>query len=259
MFEVYRLSETEIMFFALVLIRVTSCLVALPIYGTRTIPAPAKVLLGLAVVFVLFPVVRPQLPVGSEWTENIVLLSAREAFIGLLMGFVARMIFFAVEVAGQIVGFSMGLSAAQLVNPAFGESSSVVEQFKGIMAILLFLAINGHHLYFEAMYQSFQLAPAGQMRFGALAMASLSGLLSETFQIAMKLAGPMTIIMVLLNLAVGVIGKFVPQINVFVVSFSVSILGGLFVFAVSLPLILHVLETDMFQMTSHMFEFVKGF
>jgi flagellar biosynthetic protein FliR len=231
----------------------------MPIFGTRLVPVYAKVLFGLALTLIVFPIVRIKVPATQGFSEDLIALCAREALVGVMMGFVARMIFFAVEVAGQMVGFSMGLSAAQLMNPAFGESSAVIEQFKNIMAILLFLVINGHHLYIEALFKSYDLAPVGILSFGTAATASLAKTVQEVFLIALKLAGPMIAVMVMMNLAVGVIGKFVPQINVFVVSFSVTILGGLFVFIMSLPLVLHVLEADMFQMTSRIFDVVKGF
>jgi flagellar biosynthetic protein FliR len=175
------------------------------------------------------------------------------------MGFLARMILMTAEIAGQILSFSMGLSAAQLVNPAFGESSSIMEQFEVVLATLLFLAINGHHMFFEALYRSFELAPLGAMGIKPEAINSVQLMASEIFGIGIKMAGPMIAVVLFLNIALGVIGRAVPQINVFVISFPVNILVGLFILMVSIPLLLTVMEADFASLGAQMMTFVKGF
>src|ERR1700677_1911891 len=145
--------------FALVLVRISSMFVTMPIVGTRMVPNQVKILLSVATAFVLFPFLRTHSQLALSWKDDLILLILREAFLGVFMGFLCRMIFMSVEMAGQILSFSIGLSAAQLVNPSFGESSSVMEQFEIVLGTLIFLGINGHHVFFEALYRSFELAP----------------------------------------------------------------------------------------------------
>src|SRR5579871_5013269 len=103
MFEVYRFSEREIILFALMLVRISSCLVILPIFGNRNVPNQIKVLLSLAVTFILFPIMQRNFSLPLKWQDDIILFVGREAICGLFMGFLARLIFIGVEAAGQIL------------------------------------------------------------------------------------------------------------------------------------------------------------
>jgi flagellar biosynthetic protein FliR len=260
LFEVYRFNETEIALFALMLIRISSCIAVMPIFGIKHVPAQVKVLLALLLTFVLFPVlIRGSVVPAVSWREDIILLVMREAFLGLFMGFLTRMIFIAVEVTGQLLGFSMGFSAAQLVNPASGEASTVMEQFETVLATLLFLSINGHHMLLEAIYRSFDLAPLARLSVHPQGMLSLSSLVHQVFVIGLKLAAPMIAVILFLNIALGVVGRAVPQINVFVISFPINIMVGLFVFIVSIPMLLTVLQSDFVEMGAEIFSYIKGF
>lgn len=258
MFEIYHFSEAEIALFALILVRVSSMMVTLPIFGTRTVPNQVKILLSFAITFILFPLIL-HTATPHKYGDEFILLILREAFIGVFMGFLTRMIFMAVQIAGQILSFSIGLSAAQLVNPAFGDTSSIVEQFEVVLATLLFLAINGHHMFFEALYSSFDLAPVGLLGLKPAALNSVTIMAARVFEIGVKMAGPMMAVVLFLNISLGVIGRAVPQINVFIVSFPVNILVGLFIFMVSIPICLSVMETDFAILGGQVLAFIKGF
>jgi flagellar biosynthetic protein FliR len=244
MFEIYKFGEAEIILFALIFMRVSTMLVTMPVIGGRSIPNIAKVLLSFSVSLVLIPFVKTTGPQSLSWKADLLILFGREALVGLFMGFLARVMFMTVEIAGQILSFSMGLSAAQLVNPNFGESSSVMEQFETVLGTLIFLVINGHHMFFEALYRSFQLAPVGLLTLNVGTLGSVTTMAQDAFSIAIKLAGPMIAVILFLNVALGIVGRAVPQINVFVISFPVNILVGLFIFMVSIPLLLTVMESD---------------
>jgi len=258
-FEIYHFNETDILSFALMMVRVSSCLVLMPIFGSRLIPPPAKILLSLVVSMVLFPVMKHNFVTPASWSDDMILLVMREAFLGLFMGFLTRLLFLGVEVAGQILSFTMGFSAVSLLNPTFGEQNTLMEQFETTLATLLFLAINGHHMLFEAIYRSFELAPLGVLSVNVKAFASVTLLVSEIFTIGVKLAGPMIAVILFLNIALGIVGRAVPQINVFVISFPVNILVGLFVFMVSIPLLLTVFETDAVHIGGEILTFIKDF
>ena len=258
-FEVYHFNEMEIIAFGLMFLRISSCLVLMPIFGSKLVPAPTKALLSLVVVFVLFPVLKSSQVLPHTWKDDLFLLALREIFVGVLLGFLTRFIFMGVEVAGQILSLTMGLSAVQLINPTFSESSTIMEQFETVLATLLFLALNGHHFLFEALFHSFQLAPIGVLSLSQHALAETNSLVQEVFIIGIKLAGPMIAVTLFLNIALGIVGRAVPQINVFIISFPINILVGLFVFMVSIPLLINVLDTDFSNISEHIFLFLKGF
>ena len=231
----------------------------MPIFGSKLVPAPRKALLSLVVAMVLFPVLKSSQILPLTWKDDLIFLAMREVFVGVFLGFLTRFIFMGVEVAGQILSLTMGLSAVQLINPTFSESSTIMEQFETVLATLLFLALNGHHFLFEALFRSFQLAPVGALSLSTQALSQTTILVQEVFVIGIKLAGPMIAVTLFLNIALGIVGRAVPQINVFIISFPVNILVGLFVFMVSIPLLITVLDTDFSTMSEHIFVFLKGF
>src|SRR5205085_9151791 len=139
-----------------------------------------------------------QFDVSPTWRDEIIVLVLREALLGVFMGFLGRMMFMAMEIAGQLLGFSLGFSAVQLINPTFGESSTMMEQFQTVLGTLVFLAINGHHMFIEAIYRSFELAPLGHLSANTKAMASLTLLAQQVFLIAIKLSGPMIAVILFL-------------------------------------------------------------
>lgn len=259
MFEIYKFSEHELVLFSLMLIRISACLVAMPLFSATTIPAQVKILLSLMLTFVVFMSQKQQMAILSFQMEDLILLSAREAFIGTFIGFLARGIFWAVQVAGQILGFSMGFSSAQIFNPALGGTGTMLEEFQNILAILLFLVINGHHWLIEGIVQSFQLAPLAKLGINPEVLLGIGGYIQQVFTIGIKLSGPIIAVVLFLNMAMGVIGRAVPQINVFIVSFPVNILIGMFVFMFSIPLVLTVMQNDFEHLTVQVFKFIKAF
>jgi flagellar biosynthetic protein FliR len=258
-FEIYNFKETEIIAFGLIFLRISSCLVLMPIFGSKLIPAPSKALLCIIVAMVMFPVLKTSQSLPMSWKDDLVLLAMREVFVGAFLGFLTRFIFMGVEVAGQLLSITMGLSSVQLINPTFGESSTIMEQFETVLATLLFLALNGHHFLFEALFRSFQLAPVGVLSLSTQALGQTTMLVQEVFVIGIKLAGPIIAVTLFLNIALGIVGRAVPQINVFIISFPVNIMVGLFVFMVSIPLLVTVLDADFSTMSEHIFVFLKGF
>ncbi len=259
MFEIYKFSEVEISVFALSLIRLSSFMVVLPVFGNRLVPASVKILLSLVMAMVMFPAIKAGTTLSPGWQDDIILLALRESVLGIFLGFLVRTMFVAVEIAGQLLGFSMGFSAVQLLNPTFGESSTMMEEFQTILGTLLYLSINGHHMFFEAIHKSFEMAPIGRIHMDTRALASVTTLVANIFIIAIKLAGPMIAVILFLNIALGMVGRAVPQINVFVISFPVNIMVGLFILVASIPLFMTVLEADFVQTGSQIFTYLKGF
>ncbi len=260
MFEIYKFSETEFIAFALMLVRISACLVTMPIFGNRDIPAHVKVLFSLLITMILFSSARAHILATTHIeSQDLILLTLREAFLGTLIGFLCRGIFWAVQMAGQLLGFSIGFSAAQAFNPALGDTGTMIEQFQSILAMLLFLGINGHHWMIRAIAQSFELVPLSLTTIKTETIYGLGNYIQTISEIAVKLSAPMMAVIIFLNGAMGIVGRAVPQINTFVTSFPVNILVGLFVFMVSIPLLLTVMENDFARMTVIVFQFIKAF
>lgn len=259
MIQVFSFSEFEILAFFLVLVRMSSFVVAWPVFGTTSVPAPIKVLFALVLSLMIFPVVNHSQVNMEIISHQIILLSVKEAFIGLSFGFLARMFFFALRIAGEIISVTIGLSSSQLFNPAFGGNVSAVEQFKVIIATLFFLAINGHHLLLAGIIDSFRIIPLGPELINLSQLNSIGLIVQEIMVIGLKMASPVMISIFFMNITMAVIGRTVPQINVLITSLPVNIMVGLLVMFVTVPLLIWQMHGLLEVSTERLFALMKTY
>ncbi len=259
MASVFSFSQVEIIAFALVLLRVSSFVVAWPVFGTEGIPAPIKILFALAMTMIIFPVVGwNQVRDGLE-TDVLAWLCVREVFIGLCIGFLARLFFHAVQVAGEIISVSMGLAGAQLFNPSLGGMSTAIEQFYVILATMFFLAINGHHLLISGLVDSFRMVPISETLLSLSQFGGVGAFVQEIVLVGLKISAPVMISVLVMNITMAVIGRAVPQINVLITSLAVNILVGFAVMIITIPLLLWQMNDLLEVTTLRLFSLLKTF
>ncbi len=246
--------EGQIIAFALVFLRASAFVMAWPVFGNTQVPVPVKVLFALILAVVLFPTLHFQNAKDLMIGEQVLFFALREIIIGLFLGYLMRFFFFAVSIAGELIGLSTGLSSAQMYNPISGASTNVMEQFQLLLATLILLALNGHHLFLQGLAQSYELVPISNVGFKAGAMTEVLRFGSEIFTMGIKMASPVIVSVFLANLALGILGRSVPQINIFVTSLQITIVLGLIVLFVGLPLFVE----DMNSLLSLMGERVFG-
>jgi flagellar biosynthetic protein FliR len=249
--------EGQIIAFALVFLRCIAFVIAWPVFGSNSVPVSVKVLLSLIFSMVLFPTVSFQNIDLIKIDDQLIFLSVRELFVGLSMGFLMRMFFFAITVAGEIISVSIGLGSAQLFNPALGSQGNVMEQFETLLATLFFLAINGHHIFISGMAQSFDFAPVASIAVKSAAFASISQWVQEVCLAGIKMSAPVLVAIFLANMSMGILGRAVPQINVLVTSMPVTLLLGLAVLIVTTPLFLNEMHGLLDLMAERFFQFMK--
>ena len=249
--------EGQIIAFALIFLRVIAFVVAWPIFGTQLLPAPVKVLLALVLSVALFPVLKFQNVDLIKIGDELVFVAFREIVIGLFLGFLLKFFFFAVSITGEIMGISSGLSSAQLFNPAMGSQSNVLEQAHLIMATLFLLAMNGHHLFIQGLAQSFDLVPVSAIGIKYESFANLSLFVRDAFFMGIKMAAPVIVTVFVTNLTMGLLGRAVPQINVMMTSFQVTILVAISVFFVSIPLFVNEMDGLLHIMAERFFSVLK--
>ncbi len=255
---IYNFSLTEVVAFALVLMRMAGFVIAMPIFGTPNVPVQVKVLLSLVMAFVLFPQIGwKSLSIDID-SVMIITLAVKEVFVGLVIGFLARLFFIAVSMAGQIMDVSLGLSTAQLFDPTMGESSSAFDQFFVILASIFFLAINGHHILIAGLFDSFTLVPLGKVGLSFTPFGGFGMIVEQIMSIAVKMSAPILISILFMNVAVAVIGRAVPQINILITSLPLNILAGFFILFLALPLLLWQMHGLVNVTADQLFRFVKA-
>ncbi|MGE4133382.1 MAG: flagellar biosynthetic protein FliR [Bdellovibrionales bacterium] len=259
MTEIYRFSESEIIQFGLVLLRLSAFVVTWPIFGGETVGHHLKILFALILALVIFPTLGAPTYLPTVLGADLVLLVLREVFVGLTIGFLARVFFFAFHVAGELIGQSMGLSAAQVFNPSLGGQSTAVEQFYVAMATFFYLAVNGHHYFLSGLHQSFQFFPIAQMSLNPAGLSSMGMIVQQIVEMGLRFSAPVVISILLVNLVLGVVGKTVPQLNVLITSFPINIMAGFFLMMITLPLLMEQMGDFLEITASRVFELARTF
>ncbi len=259
MTDVYKFSETEMLLFFLMLVRMTAFVVSWPVFGVPNMPQQLKILFGFVLAILLFGSVSKDSVEIASLDQNLMLLAAREALIGLIVGFLGRLFFFAFRVAGEMMSQAMGLSAAHLFNPALGGQSTSLEQFYVVLASLFYLGFNGHHHLLQALVETFRVAPLASMSLNVSHFIGMGEMVQKIVELGLKFSAPVVISIMMVNLVLGVVGKTVPQLNVLVTSFPINIMIGLFLMMVTLPVLFDQMNEYLNQSTVEIFKFVRAF
>jgi flagellar biosynthetic protein FliR len=220
--------------FALILMRVSIILFLMPIFGSNIIPTQVKLALALVLSLVLLPVVKVNIAAFPSSFIGFVPLILGELFMGLTLGLMARAVLESVQLAGQYIGYQMGFAIANVVDPQSGTQSSVISQTAYLMAMLIFLGLNGHHFIISALVDSFRLAPAGSPLFKPIVYDTVVQSLANLFIIAVKIGAPCLAVLFCAKVAMGIVAKAVPQLNVLFVGMPLYIVIGLYIFGISL-------------------------
>lgn len=216
------------------LVRVLGLLSAAPIFSNATIPRRVRLILGLIISFAIAPALPPlpNIAVGS-WISLVIL--TEQYLIGLLMGMTLRIVFAAIDLAGELIGLQMGLSFAVFYDPMSSGQTPVITEFLSLFASLVFLAMDGHLVVLAALAQSFQLLPVTPEPF---AIKGLEGFLSwagTLFSAGILLSLPLVAALLIANLALGVLTRMAPTLNLFAIGFPVTLTAGFVVLMLSLP------------------------
>ncbi len=227
--------------FALVMVRVGFLMAFLPVFGSRLVPYSVKAATILILTLLLTPLVAGRVKV-PETLWDFLLLSIPEALLGLSMAFFVRLVFAGVQFGGQLLGFQMGFGVANVIDPATGVEAPVLAQMAYLIALLLFLVFDIHHYFFLALGESLRILPPGSLK-GPKEIFYLLVLHGEDiFRLAIRILAPAMAILLLVQIAMGIVARFVPQVNVMIVSFPLTIGVGLFFFGLTLQVLGRVLE-----------------
>lgn len=233
--------QTWIAAFLWPLIRILGLISAAPVFGNRSVPARIKVALGVMLTLIIAPTV-PALPALEPMSASGLLILAQQFIIGLAMGFAMRIVFSAVEMAGEITGLTMGLGFATFFDPMSRGHSSAISQFLSLLAILVFLAANIHLALLAALAESFTTLPISASPAGALRFAQIANWGGQIFSTGIQLALPILAALLVTNIALGILTRAAPQLNLFGIGFPVTIGIGFIMIALALPYMATPLE-----------------
>jgi len=223
----------QIQGFFWIFVRVGVLFFMLPFFGARGMPNLWKAGVSLLTAAILTPVVPPP-PSFPASNLQVVLGLASEALLGFVLAMGVKMLFAAMELSGQFMGFQMGFNMASAMDPQTGGQSTVMSQFLYLFTILIFFSVNGHHLFIRALASSFYKVPPNGFHLKAPLVGALIQVSSDMFLIALKMSAPIMIALFLSNLCLGIVARTVPQVNVLMIGFPLNICLGMILFALLL-------------------------
>ena len=234
MANIFNYDAAELLTFILVLMRISGIIATAPMLGSNNIPLQIKIvlilILGIIIhPFIDFPQVFPNQPSGY------LLIVFSELLIGLVMGLVGRFMFAAIEFAGTVVGFQMGLSMANMFDPMSEQQISMLARFETAIAMLVFLVMDLHLLIVQAMVQSYSLLPPGGASMNNDLTREILNLSAAVFSIGFQIGAPLIIALFLSNMIIGLLARSVPQIQIFVVGFPLTLLLGFIFLMFGMP------------------------
>jgi flagellar biosynthetic protein FliR len=220
--------------------RILALIASAPVLGDKQVPVRVKIGLSILMAIIVAPMLN-DLPNVSVGSPQGLLILVQQLIIGIAMGFTMRLIFAAVEMAGELAGLQMGLGFASFYDPLNASYTPIIAQWLGVVASLAFLALNGHHLVLAGMVESFQTMPIGITisNNGYFGIASWGG---NIFAYALQFSLPLLAVLLITNLALGILTRAAPQLNLFAVGFPITLAMGFLVLALSLPYFAPLME-----------------
>ncbi|MEQ1836847.1 MAG: flagellar biosynthetic protein FliR [Candidatus Nitrotoga sp.] len=222
------------------LTRILAMIASSPILGNKQVPTRVKIGLSVLLAIIIAPTIGEIPPVAVGSPQGL-LIMVQQIIIGVTMGFTMRLIFTAVEMAGELAGLQMGLGFASFYDPINATHSATIAQLLGILASLAFLAINGHLYLLSALATSFQTLPIGTM----MSDKGIHGVVSwgaSIFTYALQISLPILAALLITNIALGILTRASPQLNLFAVGFPITLAIGFFMLALSMPHFIPLLD-----------------
>lgn len=223
------------------LARVLGLMASAPVFNNASLPMRVKLAAGLAVTLALVPALPPLPRIDpASWAGLAVLL--QQGLIGIALGFTMRIVFAGIDLAGELIGLQMGLGFAVFYDPQNAGQSPIVAELAGLLALLIYLALNGHLMTLALLAESFAALPIGLPAFPAAGWETLLRWAGSIFSIGLLLALPIISALLVANIALGVLTKVAPTLNLFAVGFPVTLMAGFAMLALSMPYFAPTLE-----------------
>ncbi|MEK3905202.1 MULTISPECIES: flagellar biosynthetic protein FliR [unclassified Paenibacillus] len=223
--------------FLLIFCRITAFFVVVPVFSSQSVPTTFKIGLSFFVSMVIFSSGSMNITVPQDL--GFILLIIREALIGLLLGFIAYLMFMTIQTAGSFIDIQIGFGIANVIDPMTGASAPIIGNFKYMIALLLFLSMNGHHYLLDAIVYSYKWVPIDNDLFLKMIGGSLSEFLirtfAQSFMLAFQMSAPLVAALFLTDVGLAFLARTAPQYNVFVIGVPLKIIIGLALLLILMP------------------------
>ena len=240
----FSVSQAEFETFFLMVVRISTMLFVFPVFSARQIPRLLRVAIAFLFAFVLSHTVQPMAPLNDMGSLVAAVIS--QVTIGIVIGFVAYLVFMGIQFAGEILDLQIGFAVANVINPATQEQVTIVGEFQLTIATLIFLVSDSHLIMLQGLGNSFHLLPLPYVSLNGVVVTHVMQFVQDAFFIVVQIAAPPAVALFLTNVSLGLMARVAPQMNVFVIGFPLQIGVGLLMLGIGLPLLGYV-EPELFN------------
>ncbi len=244
--------DINISSFILIFVRVASMLFSIPVIGAKNVPKGFKIGLGFFITMILMHIVNIDNNIKPDNISTMVMAIGGEFMIGFIIGLLAKLIFTAVDIAGDIMGVQMGFSIANVIDPQTSAQVPIVGTFQSLLCALIFLSINAHHYFLAAIAESFNIIPPLRFALSGELLNSVVRFVGEIFILAIKIGAPVMVALLITNVAMSIVSKTMPQMNLMAIGFPITIISGLIIMSLSLPLFGYLMQRIFEDMQGNM-------
>ncbi len=241
----------------LILVRITAFIVVCPGFSFKGLPNTLKVALSVSLSLMIYNLIP-----DVEITQSFLLFfiwAIKETLFGLSMGYVTNLVFTTMEIAGQLVDFQVGFSMASVFDASMGMQASYYGKIYYWMSISVFFLLNMHHIIIETVIKSFDYIPLTVVNMGLFKVEGLVVLFAEVFELALNLAAPIIIVVLITDVVLGVISRTVPQINVLMLGMPLKAMVGFVITMFTFSWLMNAISNIIGLMPEHLYKFMKLF
>lgn len=243
--------------FLLILVRMSSLFVVTPVFGGRNVPSYLKVGLAFFCSIILVTLLKD---VTVEFTDifSYAAIVLKELAIGIILGFTSYLVFSALYLAGQIIDTQIGFGMVNVLDPLHDTQVPLTGNFLYILTLMFFLIMNGHHVLLTALFKSYNILPVNSFVFNDVLFNNMLNIFYETFQIGFKISIPIIAASLLAEIALGILTKTVPQMNVFVIGMPLKVGVGLVTLLAMIPMYLTTMDITFNKMYNYIYLIIKS-
>ena len=225
---------TGVFAFMLIFVRLGTALMIMPGIGDSFVPANIRLMMALAMSFVLMPVVQTYMPSPIPAFPVLLSLIMMEFVIGLFIGTIARILMAALDTAGMVISMTSGLANAQVFNPSLATQGSIAGAFLSMTGVVLLFVTNMHHLLIYGLVESYQMFPVGAVPDSGSMAELVARAFSSAFLIGFQIAIPFVVVAMLIYIGMGVLSRLMPQVQVFILALPLQIMLSMLTMALIL-------------------------
>ncbi len=240
--DIFNLSPDTILSFLLTIMRVSIIMFMMPIFSSERIPNQVKAAATIVITLGIWPNLSIPGNLMPAHPMDVALLLMGEAILGLLLGMCVNFVFMGIQAGGELFGFQMGFTMISFADPMTGNQTGITAFFIWMVALLTFLTLDGHLYLLQAFALTFKAVPAGGLVLSEMLLDEVIKLSADMFVIAIRIAAPVLVALFFIELALALVSRAAPQVNIMDIGFPIKIGSGFFFLGMILLLIAEFMQ-----------------